>query len=180
MKRISFLFIVLLTVGTVAMAQGNHRRGRAQKERTPQEHAERMTERMVKEYSLNDKQKAKLLELNLSMAEKMKAEMPQRAEAGKHPRKHRNAEPGKCTCPCETKRQAEEPAARRPQMKPERTAERRQAMKESHETYNAGLKEIMTKKQYAAYTKKQEARAEKMKEMRMKRVENSEKTVSKI
>lgn len=37
---------------------------------TPAERAEKMTERMVKEYSLNDAQKKQLLEVNLARCEK--------------------------------------------------------------------------------------------------------------
>lgn len=51
------------------MAQQHGRRG--DKMPTPKERAERMTERMVKEYSLNDSQKAQLLEANMTLMEKM-------------------------------------------------------------------------------------------------------------
>ena len=50
----------------------------------PKVRAERMTERMVKEYSLNDTQKQQLLEANLALVEKM-GDMPMhRAKAHKH------------------------------------------------------------------------------------------------
>ena len=58
MKRIAFLMIALFMIGGVVMAQGQ--RGE-HKKMTPAERAERMTERMVKEYSLNDAQKKQLL-----------------------------------------------------------------------------------------------------------------------
>ena len=54
MKRIAFLMIALFMIGGVVMAQGQ--RGE-HKKMTPAERAEKMTERMVKEYSLNDAQK---------------------------------------------------------------------------------------------------------------------------
>ena len=53
MKRIAFLMIALFMIGGVVMAQGQ--RGE-HKKMTPAERAEKMTERMVKEYSLNDAQ----------------------------------------------------------------------------------------------------------------------------
>ena len=59
MKRIAFLMIALFMIGGVVMAQGQ--RGE-HKKMTPAERAEKMTERMVKEYSLNDAQKKQLLE----------------------------------------------------------------------------------------------------------------------
>ena len=68
MKRIAFLMIALFMIGGVVMAQGQ--RGE-HKKMTPAERAEKMTERMVKEYSLNDAQKKQLLEVNLARCEKM-------------------------------------------------------------------------------------------------------------
>ena len=53
MKRIVFLMVTLFLMGSVVMAQGQ--RGE-HKKMTPKERAEQMTERMVKEYSLNDTQ----------------------------------------------------------------------------------------------------------------------------
>ena len=50
MKRIVFWMVALLLMSGVAMAQGNRQGGRQQMD--PKTRAERMTERMVKEYSL--------------------------------------------------------------------------------------------------------------------------------
>ena len=63
MKRIVFLKVTLFLMGSVVMAQGQ--RGE-HKKMTPKERAEQMTERMVKEYSLNDTQKKQLFEVNLA------------------------------------------------------------------------------------------------------------------
>ena len=68
MKRIVFLMVTLFLMGSVVMAQGQ--RGE-HKKMTPKERAEQMTERMVKEYSLNDTQKKQLFEVNLAQCEKM-------------------------------------------------------------------------------------------------------------
>lgn len=54
MKRIVFWMVALLLMSGMAMAQGNRQGGRQQMD--PKTRAERMTERMVKEYSLNEDQ----------------------------------------------------------------------------------------------------------------------------
>lgn len=115
MKRISFLIIAILLIGGVAMAQG-HRKGGNRKV-DPKERAERMTERMVKEYSLNEAQKKELLAANVALVEKDREKM-------------------------------------------------RQEMKASRDAYDAQLKKILTKDQYADYTKKQAERRQKMEEHR--------------
>ena len=79
MKRIAFFMMALLLVSGMAMAQGGQRGGNRQMD--PKQRAENMTERMVKEYSLNDTQKQKLLEANLAFVEKMSA--PQKDANGK-------------------------------------------------------------------------------------------------
>ena len=83
MKRIAFLMIALFMIGGVVMAQGQ--RGE-HKKMTPAERAEKMTERMVKEYSLNDAQKKQLLEVNLARCEKMDARMSMRPDVWKERR----------------------------------------------------------------------------------------------
>ena len=67
MKKIGFLIVALLLTGGMAMAQGP----RNGKKMDPKERAERMTERMAKEYSLNEAQKKDLLEANMALTEKM-------------------------------------------------------------------------------------------------------------
>ena len=120
MKRISFLLAALLMMGGMVMAQGPRRGGQ---DMDPKTRAERMTERMAKEYSLNETQKKELLEVNMAFVQKM------------------GERPGKA-----------------PRMSKEDREKMRQEMKASRESYEAGLKKIMTKDQYAAYTKKQAER----------------------
>ena len=67
MKKIGFLIVALLLTGGMAMAQGM----RNGKKMDPKERAEKMTERMAKEYSLNEAQKKDLLEANMALTEKM-------------------------------------------------------------------------------------------------------------
>lgn len=81
MKRIVLIWMAAFLMGGMAMAQ--HAR-HSDKMPEPKVRAERMTERMVKEYSLNDTQKQQLLEANLALVEKM-GDMPiHRAKAHKH------------------------------------------------------------------------------------------------
>ena len=68
MKRISFLLVALLMMGGMVMAQGPRRGGQ---DMDPKTRAERMTERMAKEYSLNETQKKELLEVNMAFVQKM-------------------------------------------------------------------------------------------------------------
>lgn len=141
MKRIAFLMIALLMMGGItAMAQGH--RG-DHKRMTPQERAEKMTERMVKEYSLNDTQKAQLLELNLAQCEKMDGRMSMHSK--KDAKKDRK----------ETSKMTKE---ERIKMREERKANRA--------AYNTQLQKIMTQDQYASYLKKQSEREQRMKEGR--------------
>lgn len=144
MKRIAFLMIALFMIGGVAMAQGQ--RGE-HKKMTPAERAEKMTERMVKEYSLNDTQKKQLQELNLTQCEKMDARM-----SSMRPHKDGKKEDEKA-----------------PKMTKEEREKMRAEMKTAGDEYNAQLQKIMTKEQYAAYTKKQAEREQRMKDGRKQR-----------
>lgn len=67
MKKIGFLIVALLLTGGMAMAQGPRNGNKM----NLKERAERMTERMAKEYSLNEAQKKDLLEANMALTEKM-------------------------------------------------------------------------------------------------------------
>lgn len=146
MKRIAFLMFALLMAGTMTMAQGP-RRGGGERERDPKAHAERMTERMVKEYSLNDTQKQQLLEANLEMVQNMGER--NRPEPPKEKAKEKKGKEKK-----ETDRPSRE--------------ELQKKMKESREAYDAKLKQIMTKEQYEAYTKNREERAKRGEGNRMR------------
>ncbi|MDR0961213.1 MAG: DUF4890 domain-containing protein [Mediterranea sp.] len=61
MKKYLLLLVAALLVGGTAMAQGPRRMD-----------PEQMTERMVKQYKLDDKQKGKVLEANKAFTEKMR------------------------------------------------------------------------------------------------------------
>ena len=75
MKKITLTMIAVFALCGVSMAQTRGERGtRSNQQHNPEMMAERMTERMAKEYELDDKQKAELLELNKEFAGK--TEMP--------------------------------------------------------------------------------------------------------
>ena len=80
MKRISFLLAALLMMGGMVMAQGPRRGGQ---DMDPKTRAERMTERMAKEYSLNEDQKQQLQDVNLTWVQKMAANQGGRSKDNK-------------------------------------------------------------------------------------------------
>lgn len=152
MKRIAFLMVALLMMGGItAMAQGH--RG-DHKRMTPQQRAEKMTERMVKEYSLNDTQKAQLLQLNLAQCEKMDGRMSM------HSKKAMKKD---------MKKDGKKNRKEAPKMTQEEREKMRAEMKAAKENYNVQLQKIMTPDQYASYLKKQSEREQRMKEGRGQR-----------
>ena len=117
----------------------------------PKVRAERMTERMVKEYSLNDTQKQQLLEANLALVEKM-GDMPMhRAKAYKHHK--RDGKRHQLT--------DEQRAQKKAEME-----KKREEMKTARIAYDSQLQKIMTEEQYAAYSKKVQDRKAKMESKR--------------
>lgn len=153
MKRISFLMIALLMIGGMAMAQGPRRGGDTKMD--PKTRAERMTERMVKEYSLNDTQKKKLFEINLAMAEQQMGGCSETAKSDmKQGKKDKNTQvtDNCCSNKKETKKVTKEDREKM-----------RNEMKASREAYDTQLKKILTKEQYDAYTTRQAERQQKRK-----------------
>lgn len=150
MKRISFLLVALLMVGGMAMAQGPRRGGQNM---DPKERAERMTERMAKEYSLNETQKKQLLEANMALMEKMGTRPGKMKPEMRQGKEGQSQATDSCTCK-QDKRKA-------PRMSKEDREKMRQEMKASREVYDASLKKIMTKEQYEAYTKQKAERGPK-------------------
>ncbi|MCD8079026.1 MAG: DUF4890 domain-containing protein [Bacteroides sp.] len=185
MKRVSLAVMPLFVMVGLTMAQGPRggQRGMDTKER-----AEKMTERMVKEYGLDDSQKQQLLEVNLALAEKM----GNRPAPG--PRMHPGKKGKACQCGCDCKENGKEAKgekvaegekekkvtradrserkdrpdrrdrAERPQISKEDMEKHRQEMKEVREDYNSRLQQILTQEQYQAYSKKQAEREQQMKE----------------
>lgn len=170
MKRIIMIMVAAFLMGGMVMAQHARRGGKMPE---PKVRAERMTERMAKEYSLNDTQKKQLLEANLALVEKM-GDMPM----------HRRGDMRKgkkdCTCTCSKAdkhhsqrdsiakkegRKARLTDEQRAQKKAE-MAKKREEMTAARTAYNVQLQKIMTKDQYAAYTKNMQDRKAKMESKR--------------
>lgn len=144
MKRIILVWMAAFLMGGMVMAQQARRSGNMP---DPKVRAERMTERMAKEYSLNDTQKKQLLEANMELVEKMGDRTGQRKP---NVRKGK----GEKECCCQEAGKRAEKAGKRPQLTDEQRAERKKA----RDSYNEQLKKIMTSDQYAAYTKKMQDR----------------------
>lgn len=145
MKKILMILVVALMASSMVMAQSSRRGG---KRPDPKERAERMTERMVKEYSLNDTQKKQVYDANLALTEKM-GEMPMRRRPDmKGDKKEGKVKKGE-------KKQMTD--AERKEVKAE-MEKKREEMKAAREAYNVELKKIMTKDQFDAYSKKQSER----------------------
>ncbi|MFV0545993.1 MAG: DUF4890 domain-containing protein [Bacteroides sp.] len=149
MKKISYLFVLLMMVGSVAFAQKDQKTPRAKKV-DPKVRVERMTERMAKEYALTDKQKEQLFEANRALVEKMDqyqvSSRMHKKGAGLQGKDSIAAKKQMC---CKAKR-----------LSKEERMKRREELKKVHEAYDAQLKSIMTKDQYEALTKKQAERRE--------------------
>lgn len=167
MKRIVLLIVTVFLMGGMVMAQ-QARRG--DKMADPKVRAERMTERMAKEYSLNDMQKKQLLEANLTLVGKM-GDRPMHRRPDM--RKGRNSNDS-CSCVKADKHRkkgakAGKKEGKRTQMTDEQRARKKAEMEKKREemnaartAYDAQLQKIMTEDQYAAYSKKMQDRKGKM------------------
>ena len=133
MKKIFFVMMTLLMSASMIMAQGRGPKDGKQENVDPKVRAERMTERMAKDLSLNDTQKAELLKLNL-------AEVEKRAECKANPQ----------TPPSEGENPAKLTDEQRQQMRAEREAQRT--------AYNAQLQKILTPEQFTKYTEQEKNR----------------------
>lgn len=146
MKRIILMMVTALMAGSMVMAQQNRRGDKMPDAKT---RAERMTERMVKEYALNDTQKQQLLEVNLAWAQKMDERAGQEKRHGNARRDDKGQKGEK---PQLTEEQ-------RAQMKAERE-KRRTEMENDRKAYDEQVQKIMTKEQYALYVQKANERKE--------------------
>ena len=167
MKKITLTMIAVFALCRVSMAQGNQ-------QHNPEMMAERMTERMAKEYELDDKQKEKLLELNKEFAGK--TEMPRvRGHRQGRPQPKAQANPqGRRGFTAQPQRPMGEPKQLTDEQKAQFKAEAEKKMAERQEAqkeYDKKLKKIFTKKQYKAY----EENKEKQEKQRKERVANQPK-----
>lgn len=148
MKRIALIWMAAFLMGGMAMAQ--HAR-RSDNMLEPKVRAERMTERMVKEYSLNDTQKQQLLEANLALVEKMGDIPMHRTKAHKYHK--RDGKYHQLT--------DEQRAQKKTELE-----KKREEKKAARTAYDSQLQKIMTNDLYAAYSKKVQDRKAKMESKR--------------
>lgn len=145
MKKVLMVLVVALLTGSMAMAQNSSRSDRST---DPKERAERMTERMTKEYSLNDTQKKQVHEANLALMEKM-GDMPMnRRPDMRGAQKDNKVKKGEKKQMTDTERQE----------KKAEMGKKMEELKVARDAYDAQLKKIMTTEQYDAYSKKQAER----------------------
>ena len=118
--------VAAVMFSSAAMAQDQ------EKGKKKEEMAKHRTEKMVKDYDLNDKQAAKLLELNTKYADKMRPHHGHRGPHGPHGMKGQRPEPP-------TKEMKAEMEKKRAEMEKEQKA------------YDAELQKILTPDQYKLY-----------------------------
>lgn len=122
--------MLMISASTFAQQENGERKAPPSKE----EMAQRMTDRMVNRYGLDDTQKTALLKLNQEWAGKM-----QPGPRGGRPGMGRPS-----------REQADTARAKRPSR--EEMEKRGEEMKANREAYNAELKKILTDEQYKKYT----------------------------
>lgn len=126
MKQLLMTIVAAVMFSSAAMAQDQ------EKGKKKEEMAKHRTEKMVKDYDLNDKQAAKLLELNTKYADKMRPHRGPRGPHGPHGMKGQRPEPP-------TKEMKAEMEKKRAEMEKEQKA------------YDAELQKILTPDQYKLY-----------------------------
>lgn len=144
MKKSILAIIATVTLSTSAMAQSENGNApqRPQMDRT--EMVKNQTDRMVKEYGLNDEQAAKLLELNTSFADKMpRMRGGQRPGGGQRGGMRQRNTDGNTGATAQGERQG------RPSR--EEMEARMKEMRANQEAYQGELKKIMTEEQFAKY-----------------------------
>lgn len=136
MRKFIYAVVLVLAMGSVsAMAQDSGRPEKKGKKVDRAEMVKLRTDRMAERYGLDEKQTAKLLELNTEQMGRMQP-------MGRSSRVRRGgADGGNNVAP---DRKVERPSK-------EQMEEMRKKMSESREKYEAELKKIMTSDQYAKY-----------------------------
>ena len=142
MKKLAIALAALLLTATTVTAQ-NSKTGKKPADRT--EMLKKRTEFTVKRYGLDDKQAARLLELNTKFADQLGPMAFRMGRGGRRgpgmgPRRNGNATLGNGQRPELTEEQKA------------KIADRRQKMEESMKAYNDGLKGILTGEQFKKYS----------------------------
>lgn len=137
MKRICLILLSVCMLGGLVMAQKPVKKDAM----TPEARAEKMTTRMVKELSLNNKQAAQIKVLNLELVTRMQA-------------KKVDLKLVRQEIVCDSCKKVKK--EKKAEMK-----EMRAGMKEAKEAREAELKTILTPEQYSLYQKNMEQRSQK-------------------
>ena len=135
MKQLLMTIVAAVMFSSAAMAQDQ------EKGKKKEEMAKHRTEKMVKDYDLNESQAAKLLERNTKYADKMR---PHRGPHGPHGMKGQRPEPPKG----DMKGERPEPPTK--EMKAE-MEKKRAEMEKEQKAYDAELQKILTPDQYKLY-----------------------------
>ena len=168
MKRIAMTLAAAILICSAAVAQEEQQKKgpRPEKKFDKTEMVKHRTDETVKQYSLNEKQAAQLLELNTKYADKM-------GPGPRGPRHHRGGRPGmkpgqkpEQKPDAETGATPQEPkdGKKRPEMTEEQKAKmkaEREEMQQTMKAYDAELQKIMTPEQYKQYQADMEKRHQK-------------------
>ena len=138
MKQLLMTIVAAVMFSSAAMAQDQ------EKGKKKEEMAKHRTEKMVKDYDLNESQAAKLLELNTKYADKMRPHHGPRGPHGPHGMKGQRPEPPKG----DMQDQRPEPPTK--EMKAE-MEKKRAEMEKEQKAYDAELQKILTPDQYKLY-----------------------------
>ena len=136
MKKMMMTLLAAVVVSTAAVAQNKDDNKSPQDNNRKQEMVKHRTDRLVKDYQLNDQQARQLLELNTKYADKMRPHHPR--HHGPHGMKGQRPEPPKGD-----------------------RQDRRKEMDETMKAYEAELQKIMTPEQFKKYQADMQQRRDK-------------------
>ena len=151
MKKMMMALAAMMIVSTASMAQDNNEKKQPPRKMDKTEMVKHRTDRMVKEYGLDEAQAKKLLELNTTYADKM----PRMGGQRPHGPRPQGKSDGQQKVDGSTGATAQQPAERPSK---EQMEARRAEMKKNAEEYNAELKKILTEEQYQKFTEAQKNR----------------------
>ena len=151
--------LAAVMVSTAAIAQDKDSNKPSMDNNRKQEMVKHRTDRMVKDYQLNDTQAKKLLALNTEYADKMRPRHHgPHGYHGPHGMRGERPEPPKADMKGE---RPEPPKGDRPEPPKADRQEHHKEMAETMKAYDAELQKIMTKEQYEKYKADMQQRREK-------------------
>ena len=148
MKKMMMTLLAAVVVSTAAVAQNKDDNKSPQDNNRKQEMVKHRTDRLVKDYQLNDQQARQLLELNTKYADKMRPHHPR--HHGPHGMKGQRPEPPKG-----------DKKGERPEPPKGDRQDRRKEMDETMKAYEAELQKIMTPEQFKKYQADMQQRRDK-------------------